>query len=150
MSPSNHISRLHCGRRPSLLPRTLSNLGVLLYSEKRVRVELKQCLKWKIGWLMHCYCVIVNDTYHNYVPHNMIASHWWERRDWTAGSCGASGEGYSMKTAAFNQIKSFCFRAVQEVWQISIPRSGQCWQNDASAYAQRWPTGSACADLTPQ
>ena len=41
-----------------------------------------------------------------------------------------------------------CFRTVQEIRQVSISWPGQCWQNDATAHAERWQIGTACANFT--
>lgn len=42
----------------------------------------------------------------------------------------------------------FSFRTVQKIRQVSISWPGQCWQNDATAHAQRWQIGTACANFT--
>jgi len=42
------------------------------------------------------------------------------------------------------------FRIVQEIWQVGISWTGQLWQDDIVAYAQRCTNGTACTHASPK
>lgn len=39
----------------------------------------------------------------------------------------------------------FIDRFIQKDWEAGVPWTGQCWENNPPAHAQRWPAWAACS-----